>query len=344
MYRLHRKMSEEWREVIHWSSDLMTTSATTVERGLPMGEPLVCLKNWVSNVKVDMPRHMEVSSTTVSATGRLWEVMIRPGNPQNFSSLEETKRYRLNFMQDGGFVLAMPYSLGYNGATLGNRSDTVVSTFLAWLERGYSRREVLTIPLINQTRGKSRYTFPVPKREKYLNDPLFESTLTPDLEEFILRQAEENAAQPGYTSPIVTTQDFNPGEWKEGVCALGHLIRLMAINLGSSLQFVYVYLYAVVGCCSFLDSYCTYKVLRLIPVPFLGYNDFHDCFNLVLLGLVLVSLEIFTCLLKYINCQLSTLMLAGIVPTLQLDICKIADSIPTACWFLTTKPQDPNLH
>ncbi|UYV72834.1 K02A2.6-like [Cordylochernes scorpioides] len=35
MYRLHRKMSEEWREVIHWSSDLMTTSATTVERGLP---------------------------------------------------------------------------------------------------------------------------------------------------------------------------------------------------------------------------------------------------------------------------------------------------------------------
>ncbi|UYV75216.1 OCRL [Cordylochernes scorpioides] len=67
MYRLHRKMSEEWREVIHWSSDLMTTSATTVERGLPMGEPLVCLKNWVSNVKVDMPRHMEVSSTTVSA-------------------------------------------------------------------------------------------------------------------------------------------------------------------------------------------------------------------------------------------------------------------------------------
>ncbi|UYV79557.1 hypothetical protein LAZ67_17003108, partial [Cordylochernes scorpioides] len=59
MYRLQRKMSEEWREVIHWSSDLMTTSATTVERGLPMGEPLVCLKNWVSNVKVDMPRHME---------------------------------------------------------------------------------------------------------------------------------------------------------------------------------------------------------------------------------------------------------------------------------------------
>ncbi|UYV74166.1 hypothetical protein LAZ67_11002287 [Cordylochernes scorpioides] len=47
-------------------------------------------------------------------------------SPLISSSQEEAKRYRLNFMQDGGFVLAMPYSLGHNGATLGNRSDTVV--------------------------------------------------------------------------------------------------------------------------------------------------------------------------------------------------------------------------
>ncbi|UYV75565.1 UBL3 [Cordylochernes scorpioides] len=82
MYRLQRKMSEEWREVIHWSSDLMTTSATTVERGLPMGEPLVCLKNWVSNVKVDMPRHMEVSSTTVSAINL--KLILVSGKTQEF--------------------------------------------------------------------------------------------------------------------------------------------------------------------------------------------------------------------------------------------------------------------
>ncbi|UYV64545.1 K02A2.6-like [Cordylochernes scorpioides] len=57
---------------------------------------------------------------------------------------------------DGGFVLAMPYSLGYNGATLGNRSDTVVSTLLAWLERGYSRREVLKKVAMNPAPQEAR--------------------------------------------------------------------------------------------------------------------------------------------------------------------------------------------
>ncbi|UYV62666.1 hypothetical protein LAZ67_2001456 [Cordylochernes scorpioides] len=51
-------------------------------------------------------------------TWRQWKARIKPNFPLNSSSQEETKRYRLNFMQDGGFVLAMPYSLGYNGATL----------------------------------------------------------------------------------------------------------------------------------------------------------------------------------------------------------------------------------